>query len=173
MNDNVITVVVIVGICIGLPVALLLARDWFTRPSKRKIEEFSRQFAERLQHPDFGAVERHFGRLLPACVRALYADRQEILRRNFEVTPIHDAERDDRWHVAFYQPADGQSARDAWRGLEKYFAFADDGFGNGYLIDPNDDDPPVLFHNHETGELSRVCDQFTEFMRWPRLEINS
>ena len=36
-------------------------------------------------------------------------------------TPEH------RWYVAFYQPADGQSARDTWPGLQKYFAFADDG----------------------------------------------
>ena len=44
---------------------------------------------------------------------------------------------------------------------------------NGYLIDPKEEDPAVLFHDHETGELSRVCDRFTEFMRWPRLEVKA
>jgi hypothetical protein len=38
VSDNVITVIVISGIFIGVPVALLLARDWYTRPSKKKIE---------------------------------------------------------------------------------------------------------------------------------------
>ncbi len=42
MNDNVISVIVIIGIFLGVPVALLLARDWFTRPSKRELEEYSR-----------------------------------------------------------------------------------------------------------------------------------
>ena len=39
MSDNIITVIVIIGIFVGLPVALLLARDWFTRPSKKIVEE--------------------------------------------------------------------------------------------------------------------------------------
>ncbi len=173
MSDKVITVVVIVGIFIGMPVALLLARDWFTRPSKKKIEEYSRQFTERLQHPDFPAVEKHFGRPLPTCVQALYADRQELLRGDFEVAAVRDAAPEHRWYVAFYQPADGQSAKDTWPGLEKYFAFADDGCGNGYLVDPKEEDPAVLFHDHETGELSGVCDRFTEFMRWPRMEVRA
>jgi hypothetical protein len=173
VTDNAITVAVIIGIFVALPVALLLARDWFTRPSKKKMEEYSRQFLERLHHPDFAAVEKYFGRPLPACLQALYADRQEVLRGDFEVAAAPDAPPEDPWHVAFYQPADEQSARDAWPGLEKYFAFADDGCGNGYLIDPTDDDPPVLFHDHETGELSRVCERFTEFMRWPRLAMKT
>jgi hypothetical protein len=173
MSDTVITVVVLIVIFIGLPVGLLLAWDWFKRPSKKKIEEHSRQFTERLQHPDFPAVEKHFGRALPKCVQALYADPEELLRGDLEVAPVPDAAPDHRWYVAFYQPADGQSARDTWPGLEKYFAFADDGSGNGYLIDPRNEDPPVLFHDHETGELSRVCERFTEFMRWPRLEVKT
>ncbi len=170
MTDTVMTVVVIIAIFIGVPVALLRVRDWFRRPSKKTIEEDSRRFTERLQHPDFAAVEKHFGHSLPACLQALYADRQELLRGPFEVAAVPDAKPDHRWHVAFYQPADGQSVREMWPGSENYFAFADDGCGNGYLVDPKDDDPPVLFHDHETGELSRVCDRFTEFMRWPRLD---
>jgi hypothetical protein len=72
--------------------------------------------------------------------------------------------------VAYYQPADAETVRESWPGLEKYFAFANDGCGNEYLIKPGDDDPPVLFHDHETGELTRVSDHFSEFMQWPRLE---
>jgi hypothetical protein len=169
MNDAITTVVAIVAIFLGLPLALLLARDWFSRPSKKKIEAYAQEFTHRLQNPDFAAVEKHFGRPLPDCVQALYADTAELMRKDFEVSASADVSQEERWHVAFYQPADGQSARDTWPGLEKYFMFADDGCGNGYLIDPKENDPPVLFHDHEGGGISFVCDRFTKFMRWPRL----
>jgi hypothetical protein len=48
-----------------------------------------------------------------------------------------------------------------------------EGCGNEYLIDPREDNPPVLFHDHETGELSRLCDRFSEFKDWPRLRASS
>ncbi len=172
MSSNATTVIVLTGMFLGLPVALLVARDWLTRPSKRKLEEYSRQFTERLRHPDLSAVEKHFGRPLPLCIRALYANSDELLRSDFEVANAVDAAPEAHWYIAFYQPADEQSVRDSWPGLEKYFAFADDGCGNGYLIDPKEEDPPVLFHDHETGEIARVCDHFTEFMNWSRLETS-
>jgi hypothetical protein len=173
MSDHLTTVIVIVAIFLGLPIALLIGRDWLTRPSRKKIEEYSRQFVQRLRSPDFPAVEKHFGRPLPQCVRTLYSDKEELLRNNFAVAASSGVPDGERWYVSDYQPADGASVRDSWPGLEKYFAFADDGSGNGYLIDPTQDDPPVLFHDHETGEISRVCDRFTEFMRWPRLEVKT
>src|SRR5262245_43167041 len=170
MSENVTTVLVIIGIFVVLPFLLLAARDWIRKPSKKKIEEYSRKFTERLQRPDFSAVQQHFGVPLPPPVQALYTNHQELFRENFEVAAMANAAPEDRWFVAFYQPADEQSARDAWPGLEKYFAFADDGCGNGYLIDPKSDDPAVLFHDHETSEISRVSERFTEFMKWPRLQ---
>jgi hypothetical protein len=171
MSENVVTVIVMGGLFVGLPVALLFARDWLARPSRKKLEEYSRQFTQRLQAPDFPALEKHFGCALPQAVRALYADKQEVMRQDFMVAATAVAPEDGRWYVAFYQPADEQNVQDAWPGLEKYFAFADDGSGNGYLIDPKEADPPVLFHDHETGEMSPVSRHFTEFMRWPRLEV--
>lgn len=171
MSDHITTVIAIAAIFLGLPLALLIARDWFSRPSKEKIEEYSRQFTQRLQNPDFAAVEKHFGCPLPDCVKALYANTQELTRGDFEVAPSADVSEEERWYVAFYLPADEQSVRDTWPGLEKYFVFADDGSGNGYLIDPRENDPPVLFHDHEGGKFSPVCNRFTEFMRWPRLEV--
>ncbi len=173
MSDTLIAVVVIFGIgilSVAASVALLLIRDWFTSPSKQKLEEYSRRFIERLRHPDFVAVEEHFGHPLPSCIQSLYVDEEELLRGDFDVAAESDAASENRWYVAYYQPADAETVRESWPGLEKYFAFANDGCGNEYLIEPGDDDLPVLFHDHETGELSRVCDHFSEFMQWPRLE---
>jgi hypothetical protein len=171
MTDAVIAVAVLVGLLIGLPIVLLVILDKLTLPSKKGLQENSRRFVERLQAPDFPAVEKELGRPLPACVQALYANPEELLRGDFEVAAGSDAEPDRRWYVGFYRPADGESARASWAGLGKYFAFADDGCGNPYVIDPKDDDPAVLFFDHETGEFSPVCDHFSEFMSWARFEI--
>lgn len=169
MSDHITAVIVIIAIFLGLPIALLIARDWLTRPSKQKMEEYSRQFIHRLQNPDFPALEKHWGHPLPHCVQALYSDKEELMRSNFVIAASAESPEDERWYVSDYQPADEPSVRDSWPGLEKYFVFADDGLGNGYLIDPAEEDPPVFFHDHETGEIVRVSDHFTEFMRWPRL----
>ncbi|WP_442482748.1 SMI1/KNR4 family protein [Aeoliella sp. SH292] len=169
MYDIILFITVVTLIYIALPVSILLARDWLERPSKQQLHEHARRFQHRLHHPDFAAVQAHFGRPLPSCVESLYRDQQELNRTDFDVAAVLDAAEQNRWYIAFYQPADGESVSFAWPDVEKYFAFADDGFGNGYLIDPAESDPEVLFHDHETGELSRVCDRFTEFMQWPRL----
>lgn len=169
MYDVILTIAVIALTYIAFPVSMLLARDWLERPSKQQLDEHARRFQHRLHHPDFAAVRAHFGRPLPACVASLYDDSQELNRTDFDVAPLEDAAEEDRWYIAYYQPADGESVSFAWPDVKKYFAFADDGFGNGYLIDPIESDPEVLFHDHETGELLRVCDRFTEFMNWPRV----
>lgn len=173
--DNVISVVVITGIglmTLAASIAWLRIRDRLIQPSRDKFAEYSRQFTERLENPDLPAVEELFGHPFPPSVQMLYANRRELLRQDFEVAAAPDADSARRWYLAFYQPADRESARETWPGLVKYFAFANDGCGNEYLIDPREDNPPVLFHDHETGELSRVCDHFSEFMAWPRLRAS-
>ncbi len=174
MIDIFVTIALILVLFVGVPVAFMLAREWFSRPSTRAMQEESRRFVERLHRPDFAAVQRRYGHPLPTCVESLYRNHAELLRSNFEVAPTPDAAPDQRWYVAFYCPVDDESVNEeTWPGLEKFFAFADDGFGNGYLIDPREEDPTVHFHDHEAGELSRVCDRFTEFMTWPRLVADS
>ena len=170
MNDEVTTVIAIIAIFVGLPVALLVARDWCARSSRKEVEAFSRRFAQRLHNPNLAAIEKYFGHPLPPAIHALYANQDELMREDFEVAASERAGGDERWYVANYQPADEQSVRDTWPGWSEYFAFADDGCGNGYLVDPKQTDPPVFFHDHETGEMLRVCDRLSEFMKWPRLK---
>jgi hypothetical protein len=167
MSENLLTILALLVLYLGIPVALLLLLDRLRRPSRAKMEEASRRFLERLQHPDLAAVARHFGRPLPASLQALYANPGELLRQNF-IVAAPDAPAGESWTVAYYQPADGENVQDRQPGTERFFAFADDGCGNAYLVDPALEDPPVLFHDHETGDIQKVCDRFTEFMRWPR-----
>jgi hypothetical protein len=170
MSDILKTILGIGAIFVALPLAILFLRDRLSRPSRKKLDEYARRFNQRLANPDFAALEQHFGRPLPAALRTLYLDPQERMRDNFEVAPSVDAPRAIRWQVAYCQPADAESLRDMWPGTEELFAFADDGCGNAYLVDPRLPDPPVLFHDHESGEMEPVCDRLSEFMHWPRIE---
>ena len=168
MSDFIIMPVVGLILLVGVAAALLWLRDWVTRPTRKEMAEFSRQCTERLLNPDLAAVERHFGHPLPTSLRALYGNREDLLRGEFETAAGPEVSPEQRWYVAFYQPADAASAADVWPGLESFFAFADDGAGNGYLVDPREEDPAVWFHDHETGERTRVCDHLSQFLTWPR-----
>jgi hypothetical protein len=172
MNDSITVVLVLLAILVGFPVALLLARDWWNRPSKKEAAAFSQRFLHRLQHPDFAAVEQELGKPLPAILKAFYSRPEELLRANFALAASAQVPVENRWFVADYQPLDAEAIRDRWPGLERYVAFADDGAGNGYLIEPGSDDPPVLFHDHETGEIIRVCERLSEFLQWPRFPVS-
>lgn len=168
MSDAVLSMLFLLAILIGLPAGLLLLRDrWFGR-SRSAVDEASQEFLRRLKSPDLEAVETHFGSPLPACVRELYSNQDELLRADFVVSPKPGAPRNQRWYIAYYNPADAESVRDGGKTDERLFAFANDGSGNEYLIDPTQADPEVRFLDHETGELAPVCERFTEFMRWPR-----
>jgi hypothetical protein len=165
--------VAIGSIVISLPLSVWLSWRLLIgseRMSKAQVEEESRKFIHRLLHPDLAAVESHFGFPLPEALRKLYSDQTELMRGNFNVAQNPEADEGGRWAIAFYQPADEEAISTTWPGLEAYFAFADDGCGNGYVIDPKEKDPPVLFHDHETGELTLVCPSVSEFMLWPRME---
>lgn len=172
MMENIKVVLFLVCLMVGLPVLILLVRDRVTRPSRKEIDDASRRFLERLNNPDLAALERHFGVPMPQSLVELYGNRAELMRGDFQVAPSSETPADERHRVAYYQPADAQSAGDSWSGLEKYFAFADDGCGNAYLIDPTETDPCVYFHDHETGEMTKVCQHLSEFLRWPKFNAD-
>jgi hypothetical protein len=63
---------------------------------------------------------------------------------------------------------DAEQLQGVWPGREKLLEIADDGTGNAFMVDPAGDDPPVLFHDHETGKVEEVSGSLTEFLKWPR-----
>lgn len=170
--DWVLAIMFLIGLFVVLPVVLLLIRDriFFPRPTREQIEEHGRRFRERLRNPDFLSLEEHFGCRAPEALRRLHQDKDEVLRGDFLVVPPGAKEESEFHYVCYFCPVDADSIKDVLPGLEKYFAFADDGGGNGYLIDPTLDDPPVLYHDHESGEIEKVCDSLSEFLSWERRE---
>lgn len=165
--DIFITVVVGVGMYIVLPLLILWGRDklFYPPPSKEELEAAHKRFEARLRNPDLAAVEAHFGTSLPTALRELYSNLDEVMRADFEVVPPNG---EDPVYICYYNPADAENLSSPWPGCEKYFAFAGDGGGNGLLVNPTLDDPPVLLHCHELGDLETVASSMTEFMKWQR-----
>jgi hypothetical protein len=170
MKDILLTIVAILAIFVGLPLFILWVRDRVTAPGRKKRAEESRRFRQRLREPDLDAVARHFKCTLPESLTDLYGNPEELSRDFFKVARSIDAPEDGWWHVAFYLPADSESCKTIWPGTETYFSFASDVFGDEYLVDPTQADPPVKYYWHESGEIDHVCDSLSEFMTWPRVD---
>ncbi len=160
----VLGLIVIAGVAIGI----LKLVDWLTLKGWRKNDDGS-AWRARLHHPDFPSLEKHFGCKAPESLKRLYADHEELERGNFTLIAPDDEPDDERSHfVGFYVPADMETVKWQYPGTERFWIFADDGCGNGYMTDPAQEDGAVFFHDHETGEISEICDSLVRFMSWER-----
>jgi hypothetical protein len=168
--ENLKTILFLVVILLGLPLLIVWLNDkiFHRSPSKAKREEYSRRFEQRLLNPDFPAVEACVGCKLPDEVKKLYANKDEICQENFEVVLRQKEDSGGIWTVAFYLPADMEEMGDLSQDGNKLFPFANDGCGNEYLIDPRASGSEVVFHDHETGEFTRLGVNLTEFLSAPR-----
>jgi hypothetical protein len=173
---DVLVPVVCVSTMVALAFAFLFVYDRIFRrrlPTKEQMAVFAKHFKGRLLNPDIQSLEKHFAHALPADIKALYQNREEILSQDFEVVGKDASGAEKVWSVDHYQPADLENVRDAWPDTKQVFEFANDGCGNGYTIDPRLENPPVMFYDHETGAWEKVADNFTEFMAMPRRKPNA
>ena len=85
--SGVLVLVVYVLALVGLAVIFLLLNDriFHRRLNRKEMAAFSKRFEERLLQPDIQTLEQHFGHALPKQLKALYEDRGEILKGDFEV----------------------------------------------------------------------------------------
>lgn len=166
------TVITILVLGLGYPIFILwlIGRHLHPKLSEEELKENARKFEQRLLNPNIELVESHFGKALPAAIVELYANRDEILRDNFVVLSSEEAGEELACFIGFYEPCDAGSVGLSRPGCEGYFSFADDGCGNQYMVIPGDEDSPVLFFDHEGGEITEVCKSISEFMAWPRRE---
>ena len=167
MNENLKPLVALGGVVISVTAAYLYFRRSL-RVGREAIEAHCREFRNRQMNPDPEAFQRHFGHTLPQALRGLYEDAEERIRSDFTVSAPHATQEQGVWTIAYYNPLDMRSFQDCGEGQEGLFAFADDGCGNAYLIDPSQADPEVRFHDHETGMMETVCPRFSEFLLWTR-----
>lgn len=115
-------------------------------------------YRERLAHPDFAAVEAHFGVGLPSELKAFY---NQPLAEKSTVLLLESGE----WDIAGFEVINGDSVELAFQGCESYVAIAQDGCGNQYLFDPRNPKGGVFFKDHVTGVQSPVSESVPSFLR--------
>ena len=77
------------------------------RPSAADIEARREAYRNRLLNPQGNAVERELGKLLPARLLRLYADRGLIQSGGFEIEkPGESPRKPERWPLYCFEPLD-------------------------------------------------------------------
>ena len=124
------------------------------------------RFRERQRTPDFALFQRRFGCEPPQALRTLLADPLLFTNTHDEFDVVLPGpEGDTRWFVAWVEPVDAEHLNGvSWPGTEDYYAFANDGSGDKYLIDPHADDPEVLYYEHETKQTRPVGATLSQFI---------
>ena len=146
---------------VGVPALWLVFRSGYA-PDPGANE----RFRERQRHPDFDLFRRQFGCEPPPALRALFAEQALFTDDGdtFEVV-LPGREGETRWSVAWIEPMDAEHLRGVvWPGTEGYYAFANDGSGDKYLIDPRESDPTVLYYEHETARTRPVGVTLSHFI---------
>ena len=129
------------------------------------------RFRARQRSPDFDLFRRHFGCEAPQALRTLFADRSLFTDTNegFEVV-LPGAGGETRWFIAWVEPMDAEHLNGVvWPGTKGYYAFANDGMGDRYLIDPRQSDPEVVYYEHETAKTRPVGATLSRFIAAPRI----
>src|SRR5690606_38729255 len=126
------------------------------RRKKARWAEASRRHDQGLDHPDFEAVENYFGHPLPATLKELYADKQLIRSEDILIGVPDPHDGGNECYVAFFEPAKLENAEATGAVCDGMFAFASNGAGDLYMIDPKEADPAVIYYLHESGERRAV-----------------
>jgi hypothetical protein len=141
-------------------VVVVLPLTWLRRnrrARRMKEEQQAAEFEHRLLHPDYAAFRSHYGCEAPLPLRRLYEDRGSVLDSNFNL--LLPSSR-SRYSVAWFEPMEDKE----WPDMEGFYAFANDGCGNQYLVDPQEADPEVVFLDHETGKRESLGVRLSQFL---------
>jgi len=133
----------------------------------------AKEYEEKLLHPDWVLVEKHFGVPMPQDLKDYYANPAKVLQEDFYLdTPI-EVEGKKRIRVCFFSKIDKHSTEwtsDSREGLEIFLDIASDGGEGCYLIDPKEPDPEVHLFILDTWDLLPTGLKLSEFLSNPRLE---
>jgi len=144
---------------------------WVFKSGYAATPDATRRFRERQRTPDFDWFRRHFGCEPPQALRTLFGDPLLFTdtRDTFDVV-LPGREGDTRWFVAWVEPMDAEHLNGVvWPGTEGYYAFANNGTGDKYLIDPREPDPNVLYYEHETAKTRPVGVTLSRFIAARRI----
>ena len=156
----------------GLAVLVLRVFDQLTNRGPKAAGQHDwrdREFQLRLLNPKWRELESHFGYALPNSFRELYSNSDRVLQSCFYVVPPNAVSEDEHYFIARFQPADMQTLKDVWFPVgDSRFPFATDDFGNYFCIElsPEMHDAPVVFMDHDSGDISLVATSLEDFRTW-------
>ena len=123
----------------------------------------------RLSRPNFDLVEQHFEHPVPAALRQLYSDAEELSRQNFKVVL---GGKKPPLIVCGYTPINEKSL-EFFPDFEQYLEFASDGGEGLYFIDPTLADPKVLLFEMDGYDLTPCRCTLSQFLAAPRVADDS
>jgi len=136
--------------------------------AKNRGKEAARSFRHRMNNPEFEALEKYFAHSLPPSLRELYVDSDLINSENISIKVPNLLEKEPECFIAFFEPATSEACESHWPGCEGLFAFANNGLGDQYLVDPRQPDPEVVYYLHETGKKKSLGVTLSQFLSAPR-----
>ena len=181
MSDNLENLAVLIMLMFVVPAMILsVYQRAAARRSKTTYAKHLVEFKQRLQHPQFEDLEKHFGRPLPAAYKRLYRDPNRVLLTDFLAYAPGSKDGDRAWPIASFLPADPTTLAEAWPSLgENNLPFACDDVGDPYYVplgqngqihqvDQADSlDGPVWYFHHEGGAREQVNESLVDFLSWP------
>src|SRR5713101_4095192 len=179
MRDIILTLISLLALFVVLPISILWLRDKIFYSSRKRSaeQELARlqAYRERLLHPQQAEVEAEIGAFLTQRLIAMYADRELMLSKNFDICPPgKDPKKSSEWIDGFL-PLDCESQNNTcdlvMLANAKGFCFAGDGCGNFYWVpvsDTRQPDAPVYFACHDPWGNEKIADSLEEFLSWPR-----
>ncbi len=137
---------------------------------KQKEEDARRESAARLEaellNPQFGVIEDVYGKPISKSLRALYENTGE-LRKSY-IEKVINGKPADQWiFISCYWPLNRAHVDGQWLQDGKHYAFAGDGSGSEWVVDPTDDEGEIWFFEHETQELKPTGVTMAQFQSLP------
>lgn len=167
--ETFITILIGVGILVGLPVVLLLLRDridaWRQpRPTPAELRAASDAWLVRLGNPELAQVEARLGAPVPRSVRRLYGNPELLRQQDLFFPDPEDPSLGE--YVERFLPADVPALEDVMIDHGgPVLPFARTLTGGTYFValgEANDEDGPVYLEDH--GEVDRVCGSLDAFV---------
>jgi hypothetical protein len=156
------------GILATIIAAIMWVQSRLQKERRSSAAAAAEGYKKRLMNPDFAALEKHFCTPLPASFRTMYQNLELINSDDLLIEIPNPAERSRECYVAWFMPADVESAQDPWPGCEGLFPFADNGAGDEFLVDLRQADPEVIYHTHENDKSQGLGVSLSTFLVAPR-----
>ena len=165
MKETVESIAFIVAVLVLVVVLPLFTLRKLRLKRNAQLAAADERYMKRLLTPDINEFMGHFGCPPPAPLRRLYENPDNILDGGFE---MRIASFRNPFEIAEFLCMDRETISIELPGAEPHFAFATDGCGNFYTVDPRETDPTVYFHDHEMGQPESLKLSLSQFLATKR-----